>query len=632
MQFPSAAESEAGLRAYNAFLAEVWSFKQAEIEASLAAAARELAEGEDKIRAIERLEPRFDAPPELRFEGDIDRPGRLRVVFALPGGEGWGLFLRARLKLPFPFGSPRLDVHLRKLRVEARLELDRRSPLDITLAGNSVDVIFDDLKLDSSNFLVKIVARLASGILELLESLIERVARKQLEDLLPDPEGLQRLRDLGLGDVPVDFAAPPPDLAALEDPAKAVARRLREEQMPWSTVLNGLVPPDAPDAAPEGFRQFEDSAIWTGHFLAGEVLRHELTGDPEALENITAALDGLEALTRLTDETGQLSRVRVPLGETEIVAALDAERVRAGHQDRLFTSVDERFRAIGHITRDQYTGALLGTGIAATRLPDGPLRERARGLALEMVDYLVRHKFCPTEAVADPATGRKGTSVTYIAHPTQVLAALQLGRTLDPQRYAERYAAFEPAWAVQWLFQWLPSLDVHDSYFKFNLEHAAAWLLLGLETDRDRRAHLAQGLQVVRHAIRHHANAWFNLVELLTLGDFGDDALSRPRREIEAETRHVLAQAFERSPVIEPISLRGDAEIETVVHRKLGSDRTEEIARRPVDVRRRPGTDFLWQRSPFALDVVWDLPEDLRIRPPGIDLTLPFWLARRLGL
>lgn len=631
MRFPDRSEVEAGLDAYNRFLAGVWSSKQDEFAARLAKAAQKLVEEEERVREIDKLEIDLASPPRLGFDGALDEPGRLRVLFRLPGSESWSFRIRARIVVGWPFSrrGNLIEVAVKRLQVTAEAELDRSSPVAASFVSSQVQVKLGDVNIDASNFLLKIFSRLLSFFFDVLDRVVERLAREALAGSLPDADAVRAIEALGLAAEPVTFPGPPPDLASLEERARGVSARVADRHMPFGSVLNTLVSRDDPEGEAQGYIQFEDSAIWTGHLLAGELFRHQVTGEAAALESVRRALDGVASLARLTEVSGLLSRVRVPLSEEAVVAALDEERRRAGHEDRLFTSADGEYRSIGHITRDQYAGAFLGTALAAVHLDDGELREKAREVVLEMASYLVEQHFCPTEATVDPVTGTRLASVTYVANPGQVLAILQAARKLDPERFGAAFEALFPVWSIQWLFAWLQTLDPVGSYYKFNLEHSAAFLLLLLEDDADRRTQLTHGLRAIRGPLRYHAQAYFNLVELATLGD---EELSRPRPEIEEETRQLLGQAFERPLFITKSDLGDDPAVEKVVFRGLSGEEEERIAARVVDVPRRPGTDFLWQRTPFALEVVWTVPEDPAMRSPNVDLVLPYWLARKLGL
>ena len=64
------------------------------------------------------------------------------------------------------------------------------------------------------------------------------------------------------------------------------------KHVPWGTVLSF----DETKKAGGTWAQEEDAAIWTGHYLAAQALRHAATGQPEALANIDRTLTGIERL------------------------------------------------------------------------------------------------------------------------------------------------------------------------------------------------------------------------------------------------------------------------------------------------------------------------------------------------
>jgi hypothetical protein len=641
MDFPTEAEVRAGIETYNRFVAETWSYLQDELDARVAKAGKGLAESNDRIKQIERIALDLKSPPQLRFDGALDSPGRLKVVFALPGDGSWTVRVRGRVVVGWPFSKRGsiIELHIKRLRIKAQINIERRSATSLRLVDSQVEVELGDVQIGASNFLLKLFSGLLSFFLEAIEGTIEDMARQALADGLPDSRDVEAIEKLGLADRPIEVPDETPDLTELDETAAAVAARIVQAHMPYGTVLNSLVAKGNPDDAPVGYSKLQDSAIWTGFFLAGEVYRYLVTHEQQALDNVRKALDGIGRLIHLTGEDGLLSRLLILLSATEMVRMLEEEMVEMGHQAWLFTSSDGH-RCLGHVTRDQYAGVFLGAGLAAVLL-DGEgeeeteLRNQARQIVIEMASYLEAHHFCPGEATVDPDTGRRPTSVVYLTNPQHLLAILRLASHLDPDRFAESYEALLPIWSVQWLFAWAPSLDPHSSYFKFNLSHSMALLLL-LPEIADKpgyRDRLAQWLPIVRRAIRYHANAYFSLVELIA-ADGGDTDLSRARAEIEHEARHLITGAFQRPPVVSPTSPDDFPDVEKVEFRGLsGEDRPETIAKMPVDVAQRPGADFVWQRSPFLLRVVWpEFSEDPAIRPPGVDQTLPFWMARRLGL
>jgi hypothetical protein len=628
MNFPTRDEVQAGIDAYNRFVQRVWDAKQDEIAVRARAEAEQRLRQEKRAPRLEWIELNLAQPPRLEFVGNVDQPGPLTVNFRLPGEGSWSVRIKLRMRAGFFSSTAKLTVD--RLRIVASIKVDRTSPIAARLLDTQVKVDLGDVKVDASNFLLKVLRLPVNVLLDILESTIEGMVHDALAENLPDPKAVLAIEQLGLAAEPVSFPDAAPTLTGFDAAARAVSARIAQAHTPWDTVLITLVPLGDPDAPPAGYLRYEDSAIWSGHYLAAEVFRFEVTRDPDALINVRKMLNGLASLIQLTGEPGLLSRVQVPLSETAIVERLDADAQASGDADVLFTSVDGRFRALGRITRDQYAGAFLGAAVAAEWLDPGELREHARDIVRTMARYLLQTSFCPTHATIDQATGRKLTSTSYVTSPWQVLAILQAARAADPA-FQHEFDELYPIWSIAWFFNWFDTLDPNSSYYKFNLEHGASFLLLALERAAERRAQLAQGFQAIRWPIRYHAQAWFNLVELATLED---GELARPRSEIEHETKHLIAQMFERGPFILPSDLADDPAIEKVMYRSL-SGGEKQISRHVIAVPRRPGADFLWQRSPFALQVAWkDTPNyaDPAMRSPNVDIVLPYWLARRLRL
>jgi hypothetical protein len=380
--FPSKDEVQTGVDAYNRFVQRVWDAKQEEIALRARAEAEKRLREEKRAPRLEWIELNLAAAPRVEFAGNVDRPGPMTVTFRLPGKDSWSVRIKIRMRAGFFSSTAKLTVD--RLRIVATLDLERTSPFEARLLDTKIKVDLGDVKVDASNFLLKVLRVPVNVLLDILRGTIEGMVRDTLADNLPDPKAVRAIEQLGLGTEPVAFPDPAPTLTDFDADARAVSARIAQAHTPWDTVLLTLVPRSDPDAAPAGYLRYEDSAIWTGHFLAAEVFRFEVTRDATALANAARMLDGLASLIRLTGEPGLLSRVQIPLSETEIVARLDADAKSTGDADVLFTSVDGKYRSIGKITRDQYAGAFLGAAVAATWLEEGELRERARDIVRTM--------------------------------------------------------------------------------------------------------------------------------------------------------------------------------------------------------------------------------------------------------
>ncbi len=626
MAFPTESVLQIGVETYNQLLEQVWSSGQEELELRATAAANDLVRRKRKIKEISQVKLDFASPPELVCTLPA---GVRRVTMAIeaPGEGGWGLSLRAKVKLLGDWHT--IKVRVANLRLRGELQLASTGPLTCTLLWPSSNVDLGDLDIDCPSMLLGLAIEL---IEPLLEEMVKNLLRDTLKDALPEIRAVREIERLGLADEPPHFEPPVPDLLALEPSALTISSQIQQHHLPCYSIVSALVKANQSENEPYvtvRHVHFGDSAIWTGHYIAAEAFRYAVTKDPEAVDCALKALKGLEILTRVAGEPGLLSRVAVPADNQKLVADLKRELTITKHMSRLFkASLDGiDYFAVGHITRDQYCGALFGTAMAADLFADQPeLATLANSLLQDMAKYLVGNHFCPTEAVIDEATGIKNTSVVYCTEPAQLLAALQAAGS---EQLAERAAMG----SILWFFEWLKTLDQHNHYYKFNLEHSMALLLLRFEPDPERRQHFAQGLRVLRQALRYHANAYFNLVELATLGN-EPEQLSRERQQIADETRHLIAQSFARSRLITDVDLSEDPTITKVSFPGLSGNRKDRklIARLPVPLDKRPRSDFMWQRSPFQLRNELAVEPGYAIWPPGVDLCLTYWMARYLGL
>ena len=62
-----------------------------------------------------------------------------------------------------------------------------------------------------------------------------------------------------------------------------------------------------------GYTGLGDSAAWTGHYLASLALRYSVTGESQLLGKISATLDSIDMLTRVSGRDGHLARHAIPL-------------------------------------------------------------------------------------------------------------------------------------------------------------------------------------------------------------------------------------------------------------------------------------------------------------------------------
>lgn len=361
-----------------------------------------------------------------------------------------------------------------------------------------------------------------------------------------------------------------------------------------------------------GYAHAGDAAIWTGHYLAAEAKRFEVTRSPAALANLQRALDGIQGLVDVTAEAmpsnpGLLARFLWPdswwYGDQ---MALD----EASHGVYRGTAGGVSQRWLGNTSRDQYAGVFFGLAIAYDALAAADAKTQKKGqrqiraLVTRMLDFLIRNGW--NVPMPDGSF-----STTFLQRPDQRLALLQIGRHVNPERFELLYQAERAAEASSVSLPIAAECqDTHVSYFKFNLNHITLFNLIRLEPQGPTRLPYEAAFDMLRDCTRTHQNAHFNAIERSIRG---------PNAARDAHTPNYLALWLTRP--------RRDYYVDHgSTYGVCGPDRSCEII--PID--KRVNTDFLWQRSPFLIRPTRR--GDGTIETPAIDYILPYWMSRYDGV
>jgi hypothetical protein len=384
---------------------------------------------------------------------------------------------------------------------------------------------------------------------------------------------------------------------ASEDDAIAISANIRARHMPFGTILDPIfASPDSDEII--GYTHCGDSATWTGHYLAAEAYHYKVTGSSDALDNVRAALAGLESLLDVTG-TNLLSRCLIPMSSPSAQGIIQEEASHGMYQNTEFG-----WYWIGDTSRDQYSGAFFGLGVAydlVDNLQDAPdVRPRIASLTTLLLDFLKGHSW----SVRMPDGS---ISTTFIGREDQELSFMQLGRHVNSSRFSTSYDLNR--FFLSPLVIAPISIEVLDnnSYFKFNLDSINLFNLIRLESSSFKGIY-KQAYNILRRHTDDQKNAFFNMI---------DRALNGPNDARDADTREMLEEWLLRPRRDLPIDLRG-------VYPACGSPETACV---PVPIVDRPRTDFLWQRNPFQL-----VGQGAgTIESAGIDYILPYWMGRYYG-
>ncbi len=386
-------------------------------------------------------------------------------------------------------------------------------------------------------------------------------------------------------------------LRASEADALAISDNIQRLHLPFGGMLDPIFSASDSDQI-VGYTRCGDSAIWTGHYLAAESFRYNVTRSADALANVMKAERGLRALVDVTG-TDLLARCLVPVDSAWAPGITQEEQhhgVYLGNVDR------QAYFWIGDTSRDQYSGVMFGLGVAYDMVDDPLVRTEVAALTTRLVDFLRHNNW--TIVMPD---GR--ISSLFLGRADQQLSFLQVARHMNSSRFSAAYTAS----AVFGSFETLApiSLEVLDpsgSYFKFNLDTINLYNLIRLEGSSYFRSIYNKTYDILRNTTDDHHNAHFNMI---------DRALRGPNAARDASTRLYLELWLQRPRRDMHVDLSG-------VYRGCGENRACD----PVPVEQRVTTDFLWQRSPFQLEGGGSG----LIESAGIDYILPYWMARYYGV
>lgn len=379
---------------------------------------------------------------------------------------------------------------------------------------------------------------------------------------------------------------------ASEVDAFAISANIRARHMPYGTILDPIF------AAPGSqhivsYTRCGDSAIWTGHYLAAEAFRYKVTGSPDALANVKAAVAGIKSLADVTG-INLLARCLIPMSSP------NAQNITQEEQSNgIYRNDSAGYYWVGNTSRDQYSGVFFGLGVAFEMVGDASVRSSISDLTTRLLDRLRSKNWI----VLMP----DGTaSTTFIGRADQQLSFLEVGHEVNSSHYSLTLDKILLSGEVP-----VPiALDVtsNDSYFKFNLDAINLYNLVRLDSSAFNSIY-TEAYGVLWHHTRAQQNAFFNMI---------DRALEGPDADRDAATLAMLDQWLQRPRRDVTVDLRG----------KLPSCNSPDEACDPIPIPLRVPATFLWEQSPFQLHGGGSG----IIENAGIDYILPYWMARFYGI
>ncbi len=380
---------------------------------------------------------------------------------------------------------------------------------------------------------------------------------------------------------------------AAESDALRISANIQARHVPYGLTVIDPVFAAATSDQIAGYTRAGDSAIWTGHYLAAEAFRYQVTRSPDAFANVIRAIAGLKSLSDVTGDN-LLARCIVR-ADSPFAAGIQSEEAHNGiHQA-------SPWFWIGNTSRDQFIGAIFGLAIAYDLVDDLAVKNSISDLITRLVHFLTFHNWSIIMPDGSVVT-------TFLIRPDQILTLAQIGKHVNPNEFADYYDGERGLYADTRGFELPLSIDAssNDSYFKFNLDYINLFNLVRLETSSTRSLYL-DAYGIVRDPTAGHQNAFFDVI---------DRALKGPDATRDSRIQSLLDQWLQRPARDQFVDLHGTVPV-------CGSE-----ACAPVPVPLRPPTDFIWQRDPFQLTGG----TTGVVETAGIDYILPYWMARYFGV
>jgi hypothetical protein len=182
------------------------------------------------------------------------------------------------------------------------------------------------------------------------------------------------------------FVTPNP-AGNLHDRARDYDKTLRAVDMPEGAVMNANYT-DTTYKQVKLYSGTGDASIWTGTALAAQAWRLLVTGEPDAAQEVSTIAKEIHLLFNVSGDSGYVARLAVPSSSTTPLEYTSPCTDPEWHCN--VPALGATYNWLGHTSRDQYTGAMLGYYLAyLASAGNEPLRQTIRNDVLAVVTQLM---------------------------------------------------------------------------------------------------------------------------------------------------------------------------------------------------------------------------------------------------
>ncbi len=386
----------------------------------------------------------------------------------------------------------------------------------------------------------------------------------------------------------------------------------------------------------------EDSALFTGIYLASQCFRESASNDPkekvDASKQVQWALNSVENLFKVTGEEGLLARFAFDTNDPDFdkFAFLRFVTAKNGwvESDKL-----KGWVWLSSPSRDQYTGVLFGLGVCNQLTQNSVIRAHTSNLITTAVAALERNNWkIPLSKSNDGKTANNILSFTQTAWIK--LAALASENKADRDHWESEYKSrlnysiYDPFGSLKDNAD--PSFaNNYVEYYTWNLGYLRMYPLLEYEKDPTYSNYLKSKM-IVKYwnETYSHQNAEFTFIKIGTMGAYTrrdqialNEAISG-LSQLAFENRrnngvdHSQDKSIERDSVV--------AELNRFLNNFVPDDYRDlakvesSQAKYALPMLKRPYANYMWEISPFLLSGEGNGDTE----SPSVDVIFAYWLGR----
>jgi hypothetical protein len=401
-------------------------------------------------------------------------------------------------------------------------------------------------------------------------------------------------------------------LAEVRLRAEAYQDQLRERHLPGGLVVS-LRYADTNRTEPVAWEALELSGAWTGLYLNTAAYRYAVLRESETLNDVRAALAGIEVLLKSADRPGTLPRFAGRGAEEAYQKFYSAyggeDPARPGFGRLAFRSTNAPGQVwLAGPSREVYAGINLGLAQTYYYIREPKIRERVSNIVAQVVGRLE----------SDGGRLDDGRSDPTFAPPLLRLAWLRTAATVAPRIFAETYerrAADFLALRDDAVFP-EPGVNRYGGNLAGVFKVANLFALSRLETNQTRKVGYQEMLTKTWQQSQSQTDPWMAAAYLSAFD----------RTPADSTARIVLQGVLYQFPGPPRWSdALGDVATNDLELVTIGDG---QFSRYPIPVARRPVAPFQWAATPTRLSGT----ADKLVVHPGVDFLLPYWMGRDLGI